>query len=131
MKIKYTLLSVIAGLLLMNCENHRYIEAGVNWSDDSQFQAQGNWYLALSEGCYSNCEGAVIDVADQVPIIAGEKAVVHFVLGAGSAGNVTAFVYLDVNANGVYDDGYDKITGYKFNYVNDSETANIAVPAYF
>jgi hypothetical protein len=131
MKTTRIILGIIAALSLMNCEKQLYIETGVLWSDDSYFSAEGDWYLALSEGSYSNDFGATINVVDQLPLSVGENATRRFVLGGGSTGNITAFVYLDVNGNGIYDDGYDNLTGYKFNYADDTETTSIAVYAYF
>ncbi len=125
------LLILVAAVTLINCENPLYIQAGVIWSDDRYFSEEGDWYLALSEGCYSNCEGAVIDVVDQLPISANKKVTKKFVLNSGSEGNITAFVYLDVNKNGSYDDGYDKMTGYKFNHAVKGESTDIAISAFF
>ncbi|MBT4034210.1 MAG: hypothetical protein HOB84_14755, partial [Candidatus Marinimicrobia bacterium] len=59
------------------------------------------------------------------------KTTQKFVLGSGAEGNLTAFVYLDINKNGIYEDGYDKLTGYKYNYAVSNETTSIAVSAYF
>ena len=122
---------ILTALVLSNCENPRYVDAGVIWTDDSYFSEEGDWYLAISDGCYSNCEGAEINVLDQYQIEANKKTTQKFVLGSGSEGNLTAFVYLDTNGNGTYDDGYDKLTGYKFNYATANETTAIAVSAYF
>ena len=125
-------ITILATLItLMNCEMPRNIEAGVLWSDDTYFAAEGDWYLAISEGSYSNEVGAVVDVVDQMPITFGKNEVVRFDLGSGSAGNITAFVYLDRTSNGIYDDGYDLITGYKYNYSDPGETTCISVSAYF
>ena len=124
-------LIILTALIISNCENLRYVEAGVVWTDDSYFSAEGDWYLAISEGCYSNGEGATLDILDQQPISANKNVITKFVIGSGSEGNITAFVYLDVNQNGVYDDGYDQLTGYKFNYSTENETTAIAVSAYF
>ncbi len=131
MKTMNIFITILAALFIVNCEKQLYVETGVTWNDDSYFSAEGDWYLALSEGCYSNCEGAAIDVVDQLPITTGQNSIKRFVLGSGSEGNITAFVYLDVNENGTYDDGYDKITGYKFNYSDASETTSIAVSAFY
>ena len=122
---------ILTALVLSNCENPRYVDAGVIWTDDSYFSEEGDWYLAISDGCYSNCEGAEINVLDQYQIEANKKTTQKFVLGSGSEGNLTAFVYLDTNGNGTYDNGYDKLTGYKFNYATTNETTAIAVSAYF
>jgi hypothetical protein len=123
--------TILIALVLSNCENPRYVDAGVIWTDDSYFSEDGDWYLAISDGCYTNCEGATIDVLDQMPIVPNKKTTQKFVLGSGAEGNLTAFVYLDSNGNGTYDDGYDKLTGYKFNYAAANETTSIAVSAYF
>jgi len=131
MKTLNLALILLTALILSNCENPRYIDAGVIWSDDSYFSSEGDWYLAVSDGCYANCEGATLDVLDQYPISVNKNVTRKFVLGSASEGNVTAFVYLDVNQNGIYDDGYDKLTGYKFNYSVDNKTTSIAVSAYF
>ena len=122
---------ILIALVLSNCENLRYVDAGVIWSDDSHFSEDGDWYLAISDGCYSNCEGADIDVLDQFPITVNKKTTQKFVLGSGGEGNLTAFVYLDTNENGTYDDGYDTLTGYKFNYAEANETTSIAVAAFY
>ncbi len=124
-------LILLTAVILSNCENPRYVEAGVTWSDDLYFSADGDWYLAISEGCYSNYDDTAINVLDQCPIPVNKNITRKFVLGSGSEGNLTAFVYLDTNGNGVYDDGYDKLTGYKFNYAVKNETTPIAVSAYF
>ena len=131
MKTLNLLFVIMAALILINCESPLYIEAGVNWSDDSYFNEEGDWYLALSEGCYSNCTGATIDVVDQVQLSVNKSVIERFTLSSGSEGNITAFVYLDVNQNGEYDDGYDKMTGYKFNYADKGESTCIAVSAFF
>jgi len=131
MKTLNLTLTILAALILSNCENPRYIEAGVNWTDDSYFSAEGDWYLAISDGCYSNCDGATLEVLDQLPITVNKNVTQKFVIGSGSEGNLTAFVYLDSNGNGVYDDGHDTLTGYKFNYAVNNETTLIAVSAYF
>jgi hypothetical protein len=123
--------TILIALVLSNCENPRYVDAGVIWTDDSYFSEDGDWYLAISDGCYTNCEGATIDVLDQMPIVPNKKTTQKFVLGSGAEGNLTAFVYLDSNGNGTYDDGYDKLTGYKFNYAAANEITSIAVSAYF
>ena len=123
--------AILIALLLSNCENPRYVDAGVIWTDDSYFTEEGDWYLAIFDGCYSNSECTPIDVLDQFPIEANKKTTQKFVLGSGAEGNLTAFVYLDTNENGTYDDGYDKLTGYKYNYATNNETTSIAVSAYF
>lgn len=125
------ILIIFFALVLTNCENPRYVEAGVLWTDDSYFTAEGDWYLAISEGCYSNCEGATIEVLDQYQISTSSNVTQKFMLGSGAEGNLTAFVYHDSNGNGTYDDGYDKLTGYKFNYATSGETTSIAVSAYY
>jgi hypothetical protein len=122
---------ILIAMVISNCENPRYVEAGVIWTDDTYFSADGDWYLAISDGCYSNCEGATLDILDQMPISVNHKTTQKFVLGSGTEGNMTAFVYLDVNNNGTYEDGYDKLTGYKYNYAVSNETTSIAVSAYF
>jgi len=131
MKNLNIILILLVAMLISNCENPRYVEAGVIWTDDSYFAEEGDWYLAVSEGCYSNCEGAAINVLDQFPISVNKKTTQKFVLGSGAECNLTAFVYLDTNENGTYDDGYDKLTGYKFNYAEANETTEIAVTAYY
>jgi len=131
MKTLNLVLILLTAVILSNCENPRYVDAGVIWTDDSYFSEEGDWYLAVSEGCYSNCEGAAINVLDQFPISVNKKTTQKFVLGSGAEGNLTAFVYLDTNENGIYDDGYDKLTGYKYNYSVKNETTAIAVAAYF
>lgn len=131
MKTLTHLILIVISLCLINCESPIYIEAGVLWSDDAQFSEDGDWYLALSEGCYSNCEGATLDVIDQAPLEPNKVATNRFVLGSGSKGNVTAFVFLDTNENGIYDDGYDILTGYKYNFADTGESTAIAVSAYF
>jgi len=123
--------TILIALVLSNCESPRYVDAGVIWSDDSYFSEEGDWYLAISDGSYSNDIGATIDVLDQLPITVNKKTTQKFVLGSGSEGNLTAFVYLDTNENGSYDDGYDKLTGYKYNYAVSNETTSIAVAAYY
>jgi hypothetical protein len=131
MKAINIIIIIIAALFIFNCEQQLYVETGVNWSDDTYFNGEGDWYLALSEGRYSNTAGATMDVVDQLPITIGENSTKRFVLGSGSQGEITAFVYLDVNENGIFDDGYDKITGYKYNYSDFNETTNIAVSAFY
>ena len=131
MKTLNLVLILLTAVILSNCENPRYVEAGVIWTDDSYFSEEGDWYLAVSEGCYSNSEGVAIDVLDQFPISVNKKTTQKFVLGSGAECNLTAFVYLDINENGIYDDGYDKLTGYKFNYAEANETTEIAVTAYY
>ena len=131
MKSHKLILITIISIFLYNCENPLYIDAGVIWSDDSYFSEEGDWYLALSEGAYSNAEGETIDVIDQLRISVNKNSINKFVLGLGSKGQITAFVYLDVNQNGQYDDGFDKITGYKSNYADKNQTAHIAVSAFF
>jgi len=131
MKTLMTMIFLGTTLLFLNCENQIYVEAGITWSDDKYYGNDGDWYIALSEGCYSNCEGATVRVVDQLPLSRGEDTVKRFVLGAGSSGNITAFVYLDVDGNGAYDDGLDEITGYKFNHSDIHETTDIAVSAFY
>lgn len=131
MKKFNTLFIILVAMVISNCENLRYVEAGVIWTDDVYFSTDGDWYLAISDGCYSNCEGATLDVLDQMPISVNNRTIQKFVLGSGSEGNLTAFVYLDINKNGTYEDGYDKLTGYKYNYAVSNQTTSIAVSAYF
>jgi hypothetical protein len=123
--------AILCSFLFMNCEKQIYLEAGLTWTDDTYFNETGDWYLAVSEGCYSNCAGAMLCVVDQIRVIPGQNAVQRFVLGDAAEGNITSFVFLDVNHNGSYDDGYDQITGYKYNYSSTDETTCIAVSAYF
>ncbi len=125
------IITILVALVLSNCENPRYVDAGVIWTDDSYFTSEGDWYLAISDGEYSNCEGATIEVLDQFPISVNKNVTQKFVLGAGSEGNITAFVFLDTNENGIYDEGYDKLTGYKYNYAVSNETTAISVSAYY
>lgn len=122
---------ILVALVLTNCENPRFIEAGVHWTDDANFSVEGDWYLAVSEGCYSSCEGATVEVLDQYPISANKNGTQKFMLGSGAEGNLTAFVYYDSNGNGSYDDGYDVLTGYKYNYATAGKTTFIAVSAYY
>lgn len=83
MKSISIILTIIAVFSIINCENQIYVETGVIWSDDSYFSSNGDWYLALSEGSYSNCEGATMHVVDQLPISVNTNAVKRFVLGSG------------------------------------------------
>jgi len=131
MKNLNIILILLVAMLISNCENLRYVDAGVIWTDDSYFSEDGDWYLAISDGCYSNDEGAAIEVLDQFPISVNKKTTQKFALGSGAEGNLTAFVYLDTNENGTYDDGFDKLTGYKYNYAVSNETTSIAVAAYY
>ncbi len=124
-------LTIFTALFIFNCEKQLYVETGVNWSDDTYFNSDGDWYLAISEGSYSIGGGAAIVVVDQLPLTRGKNTSQRFVLSSGSEGDITAFVYLDVNENGSYDDGYDKITGYKYNYSDSGETTSIAVSAFY
>jgi hypothetical protein len=123
--------AILCSILFINCEKQIYLEAGLTWSDDVYFEQSGDWYLAVSEGCYSNCEGATLCVVDQFQVTPGTNTIERFVLGDAAEGNITSFVYLDVNQNGTFDDGYDHITGYKFNYSGFGEVTSIAVSAYF
>jgi len=131
MKTLKTMLTVLSIAMLVNCEKQIFVETGVLWSDDTYFSANGDWYVAVSEGCYSNDVCAVINVLDQEPILPGKNTTNKFMITGSSANYITAFVYLDVNENGIYDDGYDKLTGYKYNYADEIGTASIAVSAYF
>jgi len=131
MRTTSIILIILSALMMSNCETPRYVEAGVIWMDDSYFNADGDWYLAISEGLYSSEEGAIVEVVEQIAIRANVDAIQRFVLGSGPEGNLTAFVYVDVNGNGLYDDEYDNITGYKYNYAVNNETTQIAVMAYF
>jgi len=131
MRTLHIILILLLGLLVFNCTRQLYVETGVLWTDDQYFNTTGDWYIALSEGCYSNGEGAKLNVIDQLPLTPGRNSVERFIVDSGTAEDITAFVYLDVNQNGQYDDGYDKITGYKFNYSTVNTTTPIAVPAFF
>jgi len=118
-------------LIFMHCEDCQYVEAGIIWMDDIHFEKDGDWFLAVAEGCYEQCDGAIIDVLDQHHVVTNQNTIKRFVLSSTSGCNVTAFVYLDVNQNEQYDDGYDVLTGYKYNYCSMNETTPISIAAYF
>jgi len=122
---------MITALVLFNCERQIYVETGVMWTDDQYFNGDGDWYIALSEGSYSNSEGARLNVIDQLQIHPGRNSLDRFIVDSGSAQNITAFVYLDVNRNGSFDDGYDQITGYKVNYADVDVTTSMAISAFY
>ena len=130
--MRYMILWALLGSFLMfSCESTLDIEVGVLWQDDSRFVNSHDRYLALLEGKFDSQTGFDSEVKDQVLVLPANQETHRFSFDAGGSNNYTAFIYIDENANGSYDEGYDVVSGYKYNCVDKDARLRISVSSFY
>lgn len=120
-----------AVLLLWGCEASQEIEVGVLWHDDAHFSNANTRYLAIVEGEFDLETGFDATLAELSSVTPGTNAIQKWSLGSRGTGNYTAFVFIDENGNGQYDDGHDIVSGYKYNCAAKNECLNISVSSFY
>ncbi len=125
------LLTSFALIALLGCEMDQNINVGITWLDDNHFDSDSSRYLGIVEGEFDLNTGFETTLIELAKIIPGDDATHSFSLATHSSSNYTAFVFIDMNNNDNYDEGYDLISGYKYNRGEPGECLNISVSAYY
>ena len=123
--------SVLTLLFLMSCESTQDIEVGILWRDDTSLSYAGSAYLCLVKGTYDFNSGFESDILDSVSVSPGANSAYNFSIAARKSSVYTAFVYMDVDDDGQYSEGYDVVFGYKYNSGEPSESLEISLSAYY
>ena len=129
--LRFTVLAALCGSLFFSCSQHQMIEVGVLWQDDTHYASSAPAYLALAEGSFDLETGFDTELAEWITVKPLDNAVHPFSLPASSGCNYTAFVFRDVNENGIYDEGHDVVSGYKYNYGEPHECLAMSVTAFY
>ncbi len=125
------ILLLLVLLILSSCESTQEIKVGLLWRDDTHFNNTGKRYLGMVEGEYdlgTGFDGSVLEIMSVNP---GENKTHLFSFSSNSSSHYTAFIFIDVDSSETYDDGYDIISGYKYNYGEPGERLNISVSAFY
>jgi len=126
---------LVLGMLLIiaiyGCETALDMHVGISWLDDDHFSSGSARYLGVVEGEFDLDSGFETTLIELAKIIPGDDTVHTFALPSNSSTNYTAFVFIDMNNNANYDEGYDVISGYKYNCVQPGECLNISVSAFY
>ncbi len=117
--------------MIFSCELNQDIQVGVLWKDDVQYAASGARYLGLIKGIYDFDTGFTGELLDTAAVTPGINSTYVFSVSTGGAENYTAFVFIDLDSDGIFDDGDDTVSGYKYNYGEPGEALNISVSAYY
>ena len=139
MNLKHYHISMIrtAGLLvlwlslLLACEKTQEIQVGLLWKDDAFFSHSGSRYLGLLEGEYDLTTGFDMPVLDSTPVLTGINKSYLFSISASGSRNYTAFIFIDLDSSKTYDEGYDIISGYKYNYGEPGACLNISLSSFY
>lgn len=129
--VKFTLFSVVCMLFLVSCESTQEIQVGILWQDDPHFDDTGIRYLAVLKGECDFDTGFEGYVLDSQPVRLAENTTYYFSCVSSGAGNYTAYIFVDTNADSSYSEGYDVITGYKYNYGEPGEPLTISLSSFY
>jgi len=127
--ISLTIVSMV--LLLLSCESLLNIEVGILWRDDTTFSQSGSTHLCILKGKWDSETGFDDDVLETSDVVAGTNDLYKFSLSTSQADHFTAFIFVDNNGNGKYDEGYDGVLGYKYNYGESGGNLEISLSAYY
>jgi len=130
LRILYLTIGSIA-LLLLSCESLLDIEVGILWRDDTTISQAGSTYLCVLKGKWDFETGFDDDILDTVEVVPGTNGIHKFSINSGESDHFTAFIYMDNNHNGSYDEGYDDVLGYKYNYGESGRDLEISLSAYY
>lgn len=118
-------------MCLCSCESLLDIEVGILWQDDPFFSDTGTVYLGILKGKWDSNTGfdnTVLDISEVQP---GMNESCRFSVNTSKSDNFTAFIFIDIGDNGIYDDGYDTVLGYKYNYGESGGNLEISLSAYY
>jgi len=124
-------LSLTCLVILIGCETSQLIEVGVLWNDDSHFSNSNATFLAIAEGEFDQETGFDTILIELTSVSPGENEVHKYSFSTTSSNNYTAFIFVDENHNGTYDEGYDIISGYKYNCAAAGECLSISVSSFY
>ena len=116
---------------LVNCEKTQEIEVGVLWQDDQSISSSQDHFLAILDGSYDAQTGFDADLVALTSVSPGVDHTQMFTLSASSRGYYTAFVFVDTDADGAFEDGTDLVCGYKHNSGDPESRLQIALRAYY
>jgi|GEM_PF-334984 len=127
-------LSMVLGymmIIVLGCESTQEIEVGVLWNDDSHFNNDNPRYLAITEGEFDLETGFDTGLIELTSVTPGTNARHKWSLSSRSSQNYTAFVFIDINESGSYEEGLDIVSGYKYNGFNEGECLSISVSSFY
>ena len=101
------------------------------WKEDTSFIAAEYRYLALIKGKCDFDTGFTNTLLDTSHVIPGIDATYHFSIPSSKAADYTAFIFVDINPDGLYEDGYDTVSGYKSNRGEIGDVLYISVSAFY
>lgn len=127
---KMAQIMILLSFILTGCESDVGMTVNVAWDDENYFTATGDWYLAAAVGSYIVDSSIAEDTFDQEAVTAGEDVTVNFST-SGGGDMYTAFIYLDVDADGSYTEGTDNITDYVTEWIDKNDEMTFELTPYY
>ena len=127
--IALALVSVVS--ILISCDTQLDIEVGILWRDDPFFNQTGSTYLGILKGQWDTNTGFDKSMLDTAEVVPGANRFYKFSIDVINSDHFTAFIFMDNNDNQSYDDGYDSVLGYKYNYGESGGELEISLSAYY
>jgi len=122
---------LITLLILCSCESFLDIKVGILWNDDPHVSQSDSVYLGILQGKWDSESGFDCVLLDTTEVLVGVNRCYSFSINTDDSDNYTAFIFFDSNGNGKYDDGYDSVLGYKYNYGESGGDLEISLSAYY
>lgn len=131
-KIYQAILVVLLNILLLSsCESFVDIAVGVLWQDDQHFSHSSKAYIGILAGKWDPDTGFEGDLLEAEEVTVGTNTDHSFAISADKSSHYTAFIFYDENDNAQYDEGYDPIAGYKYNWGKSGGEVDISLSAYY
>lgn len=129
--IKFIILTAFCLLSLISCESSQEIQVGILWKDDPHFDESGQRYLAILKGECDFETGFAGHVLDFQTVGLAANETYYFSCSSNGTENYTAFVFADMNSDSSYNEGYDVVTGYKYNSGEPGDPLTISVSSFY
>lgn len=113
--------------MLASCESTQDLEIGLRWEDDQYLESSQKIYLSILKGVFDSNSGFDSQDLATVEVICCENQTYSFSFSSSGSSSYTAFVYIDKDGNAKYEEGYDLVCGYKYNYGNTGEPTFISL----
>ena len=117
--------------VLGSCESYIDIEVGILWQDDQHFNHISDAYVGILEGKWDSGTGFDGDLLDAQEVTIGTNTGHSFTISTDRSAHYTAFIFYDENDNDLYDEGYDHIAGYKYNWGESGGELDISLSAHY
>jgi hypothetical protein len=122
---------VVTLLILCSCESFLDIKVGILWNDDPHVNIADSVYLGILQGKWDSESGFDSGLLDTAEVLVSVNHCYRFSINTNDSDNYTAFIFYDSNGNGKYDEGFDEVLGYKYNYGKAGGQVDISLSAYY